>query len=580
MNAPGAGFNLDQLFEQVNAANQSVVQDWMGKLDGNALTSFAETYQQFVAALGKNAGEWPALQQKYYQDQFDLWMSFVGRKPGGSPVHGEPEKGDRRFSAAEWSEYPLFNYIKQSYLLTSRWLMEAVETANLDSETRKKMLFFTRQYIDAMSPANFLATNPEVLKLAVESKGESLAKGLHNLLADLQKGRISMTDEAQFAVGKNIALSAGSIVFENDLIQLIQYAPIGAKVFERPLLMVPPCINKFYIMDLEPENSFVRYALEQGHTVFMISWRNPQAEQQHLTWDEYLSNGVIKATEVAREICKIEKINILGFCVGGTLVACALGVLAARKQAWIESITLMTTLLEFSDVGDIGVYVDRKFVAQREKQFESGGLVPGKELALAFSSLRANDLIWFYVVNNYLKGKTPDAFNLLYWNSDATNLPGPMYSYYLRNCYLENHLGTPGKLVMCGEKIDLGKIAAAAYIFAAREDHIVPWKSAFASTQFLGGKAEYVLGASGHIAGSMNPVSKNKRNYWAGGELKKGADHWLETAQSKEGSWWPHWAAWLGTFGGRKIAARTKLGGVNSKPIEAAPGRYVLARIA
>ena len=483
-----------------------------------------------------------------------------------------------RFAAAEWREMPLFDYLKTSYLLTSKWLTEAVGALEVDATTKAKLDFYTRQYLDAVSPANFLATNPEALRLAFTTQGESLSSGLKNLLQDMDKGRISMTDESAFEVGRNIAASAGTVVFENDLIQLIQYAPRTKTVAQRPLLLVPPCINKYYLMDLEPENSFVRYAVEQGNTVFMISWRNVKQDLQHLTWDDYLEMGVLQAIDVAKRICKVQSINVLGFCVGGTLVACALAVAAARKDKSVASVTLMTALVEFSDVGDIGVYVDRDLVARRERQFKDGGVVPGKELAAAFSSLRANDLIWSYVVNNYLKGKSPDAFDLLYWNSDGTNLPGPMYAYYLRHMYLENNLIEPDRLTMCDEPIDLARIALPTYIFGAREDHIVPWKSAFEATAHLKGELQFVLGASGHIAGSMNPPSKNKRNYWAGGELGKGAEHWLATAGMVEGSWWPNWSAWLARLAGKQVAARSKLGSTEFRSLEPAPGRYVLER--
>ena len=579
MKSHTAPYSIETLLKQFTDANQSLVNDWQHRFNQTFEPNggFAETYQQLIGAVSQNSDQWSELQNNYQASQKKLWDSFLSQ----SAVGAKPEaaaKGDRRFGAAEWSDVPLFDYIKQSYLLASDWLIGAVEKTDLDPPTKRKMLFFARQYVDAMSPSNFLATNPEVLKLALDSRGESLASGLKNLMEDIDKGRISMTDETKFAVGKNIATTAGAVVFENELIQLIQYTPTTKTVCERPLLLVPPCINKFYLMDLEPENSFVRFALDQGHTVFMVSWRNVKEDQQHLTWDNYLELGIIKAIEVARDIGKTEQINLLGFCVGGTLVSAALAVLAARGEEPVASVTLMTSLLEFSDVGDIGVFIDENVVKQREQQLAKGGLVSGKEIAMAFSSLRANDLIWQYVVNNYLKGKTPEAFNLLYWNSDGTNLPGPMYAYYLRHFYWQNELVQKNKLTMCGEKIDIGKIDMPAYIFAAKEDHIVPWSSSFTGAQNLGGKLEFVLGASGHIAGSMNPASKNKRNYWVGGKVGKGNDAWLESAKSVDGSWWNHWAIWLKKQAGRGVPARSKLGNTKHKAIEAAPGRYVMER--
>jgi polyhydroxyalkanoate synthase len=440
------------------------------------------------------------------------------------------------------------------------------------------MRFFMRQYLDAAAPSNYLLTNPEAIKEAMETKGASLQEGLKNLLADVEKGRISMTDEQAFEVGHNVAVTPGAVVWENHLVQLIQYKPTTAKVHELPLVMVPPCINKFYIMDLQPENSLVRYAVEQGHTVFMVSWRNVQKDLQHLAWDDYLADGVLAAMESAREIAGTKQINLLGYCVGGTLVASVLAILEKRKKNFVKSLTLLTTLLDFTEAGDIRVYIDEKFVGKRERQLQKGGLVPGGELAAAFSSLRANDLVWPYVVNNYLKGKQPAAFDLLYWNSDATNLPGPMYAYYLRNTYQDNKLVKPDALTMLGEPVSLKRVRLPTFVFAAREDHIVPWKGGYKSAAALGSKPKFVLGASGHIAGTMNPAWTNKRSYWMGGEVTKDADAWFAAAKEMPGSWWPEWMKWLKPFGGKMVAARKKLGGKRHEEIEPAPGRYARER--
>lgn len=572
MTHSSTGATPEQLLRQWSAANEALLQGWEKQVAGSMTQDFSGAYQQFVHGLAKHSEQWTHLQQDYLKRHFELWTSFLPTSVAAKPALDV----DRRFASPEWGESAYFDYLRRSYLLTAEWLNQVVEQVDMDADTKQRMLFFVRQYIDAMAPSNFLATNPEALKQAVASHGESLTAGLKNFLADVQKGRISMTDESVFKVGENLAISEGAVVFRNELIELIQYSPLTAQVFDRPLLMVPPCINKFYIMDLEPENSFVRFAVESGHTVFMVSWRNVKAPQGKLTWDDYLELGVLAAIDAARAICKADKINVLGFCVGGTLVASALAVLAKRNIQAVESITLMTTLLEFSDVGDIRAYVDENVVRQREQQLARGGIMPGKDLAMAFSSLRANDLIWNYVVSNYLKGKSPPPFNLLYWNGDSTNLPGPMYAYYLRNFYYENRLIQPNALKMCGESIDIGAIRAPTYVFAAREDHIVPWKSGFASTQFLGGKCEFVLGASGHIAGAMNPASKNKRNFWAGGQLGKGPDQWLESAHEIGGSWWKHWAHWLAGYGGRKRTARKALGNAQFPALDKAPGRYVL----
>ncbi|MDE2342831.1 MAG: class I poly(R)-hydroxyalkanoic acid synthase [Betaproteobacteria bacterium] len=546
-----------------------------------------EDYQNFLRelaqAVAKDAPRWQELQARYYQNQAALWMSMLSRAAGQtSPVHnadtGTQPLADRRFSAPEWSETPLFDYLQQSYLLTAQWLKEAVGSLELEPKTKRRLDFFLRQYIDALAPSNYPATNPEVLKKAFESGGESLRAGLKNFLADMEKGRISMTDESAFEVGRNIAVTPGSVVFENELFQLLQYAPATAEVASRPLLMVPPCINKYYILDLEPSNSMVRYAVEQGHAVFLMSWRNIDESLQQTTWDDYIERGVATAIRTVQAISNAPQVDALGFCVGGALLACTLAAHAGDEPLPVASLTLMTTLLDYSDVGEIGVYIDPAFVAQRELLFSKGGVVPGKELSMAFSSLRANDLIWPYVVNNYLKGETPPAFDLLYWNSDGTNLPGPMFAWYLRHLYLQNELRCPNALSVAGRSVDLGRITVPTYVFAAREDHIVPWKSAFETTHLLSGPMEFVLGASGHIAGSINPASKNKRNYWVGGAISGSADEWLASATPVPGSWWTHWADWLDKLNPERVPAPAQLGNAEHPPIESAPGRYVRAR--
>jgi polyhydroxyalkanoate synthase len=384
-----------------------------------------------------------------------------------------------------------------------------------------------------------------------------------------------MTDETAFEVGGNLALTPGAVVYENDFFQLIQYSASTDTVYERPLVVVPPCINKYYILDLQPQNSFVRYAVGEGNTVFVVSWRNMPESMGQTSWDDYLSEGVMRALDVAQEITGADKVNALGFCVGGTLLGSALAVRRAQNDERVASLTLLATMLDFSDTGELSVFVDKAYVEKRERDFANGGVMPGKELALTFASLRANDLIWQYVVNNYLKGKTPDAFDLLYWNSDSTNLPGAMYTYYVRNMYLENNLKRPGKLTMCGVPVDLRKIDMPAYVLATREDHIVPWQTAYASARRLRGKVEFVLGASGHIAGVINPAARNRRNYWVGGKLPKDAERWFGAARSQPGSWWTHWSAWLAKSAGERIPALPALGSDEYPPIEPAPGRYV-----
>jgi polyhydroxyalkanoate synthase len=566
-----------QPYPLFNEANQKLLQDILENLSSGRNLDAAGIYQLLTAS--QDAEKWIDIHKRYYQKQLDLWISMLGSKPGEArqPV-AQPDRNDRRFQSAEWKELPYFDYLKQYYLLTSQWLMEMVESAKLDDETRKKLRFFTRQYIDAMAPANFPATNPEVLKLAADSKGETINQGLRNLIEDLEKGHISMTDESAFEVGRNLAVTRGAVVFENDLLQLIQYSPLTETVSEYPLLIVPPCINKYYVLDMQPENSFVRYALEQGNNVFIISWRNIPPELDSLTWDDYLEQGVIQAIKVSLAIAGVKKLNALGFCVGGTQLACALAALRAKRQNPAASLTLLATMLDFTDTGEISVYIDSAYVQKLEAQIGTGGLVPGRDLALTFASLRANELVWFYVVNNYLKGKTPQPFDLLYWNCDSANLPGPMYVYYVKNMYLENNLKTPGKLIMCGVPIDLAKINRPTYVLAAREDHIVPWKSSFANLPLLKGKIEFVLTASGHIAGVVNPPGKSKRSFWSGGAIGEDPDQWLASAQSSPGSWWPHWSAWLKQKSNKQVPAPGRLGSKTYPEIEAAPGRYVKER--
>jgi polyhydroxyalkanoate synthase len=426
-----------------------------------------------------------------------------------------------------------------------------------------------------LAPTNFVATNPEVLNRALSTEGASLAQGLANLAADAKRGRISMSDESAFEVGRNLAVTPGSVVFRNDLIELIQYTPTTARVRKRPLVIVPPCINKYYILDLSADNSFVRFAVGEGHTVFMVSWRNIPPELGKLTWDDYLEQGVLTALRLAAEISGSKKVNALGFCVGGTLLACALAVAAARGDRSIASLTLLTTMLDFEDPGEIGVYISREFLAAREPGLMAGQRIHGTELASAFASLRANELVWNYVVNNYLKGETPPAFDLLHWNGDSANLPGPMFAEYLKNFYLDNKLRESGALTMAGERIDLAKVAMPACILASREDHIVPWRSAYQSTQLLGGEKTFILGGSGHIAGVVNPPAKNRRNFWTNPELPESADAWLAGAATQPGSWWSHWGAWLAGHAGRWRPAPDAPGDRSHAAIEPAPGRYV-----
>jgi polyhydroxyalkanoate synthase len=481
---------------------------------------------------------------------------------------------DRRFAADAWQSDPRFAPLAQTYLQFSKQASDALAAAPLDDRSKAQWGFALRQVDDAMSPANCLATNPEALQAALDSGGASLVEGARLFLADLARGRITMSDEQAFEVGRNLATTPGSVVFENELMQLIQYAPTTGQVHARPLVIVPPCINKFYILDLQPENSFVAHAVARGHTVFLVSWRNVGPEQGGLTWDDYLEQGVMKGIAVALDISGADRVNTLGFCVGGALLASALAVQAANGEQKAASMTLLTTMLDYSDSGEIGLLVNEPAVAAREAAIGHGGLLKGSELAQVFAALRANDLIWPYVVAGYLKGKAPPAFDLLFWNADDTNLPGPMFCWYVRNLYLENRLREPGALTMCGVPVDLGDIEVPVFLYASREDHIVPWQTAYRSTELLGGDITFVLGASGHIAGVINPPAKKKRNYWLG-DVRPTAQDWIANALSEPGSWWPVWADWLAGNAGAKDAAPTKAGNRTYRVIEPAPGRYV-----
>jgi polyhydroxyalkanoate synthase subunit PhaC len=568
--------------ESFPPAMQNFVQ--AGQALAQNFQAFLNTQQQATGAPNtlldaEQLQQMASLQKSFFDQQSQLWNSMLLRAKGETvaPVV-VPESGDRRFSSPEWQSSPMFDYVRQAYLINARFIRELVEVLPAEDAKAKNIARFkARQYIDAMSPANFAATNPEFVHLALETKGRSITDGINNLIQDYEKGRISLTDESVFEIGSNLATTPGAVIFENEVMQLIQYAPITEKVAVRPLLIVPPCINKFYILDLQPENSFVRYAVEQGNTVFLVSWRNPKAEQGTLTWDDYLEKGPICAIDKVRGICKVDQVNTVGWCVGGTILSSALAVLAARGEDTVSSLTLLTTLLDFSETGEIGLFIDEKSLAERDAAMGEGGLLKGSELASVFSSLRANDLIWNYVTNNYLKGQKPPAFDLLYWNSDSTNLPGPFACWYMRNLYLDNSLGVPDKLEMCGVRVDLGKVSAPNYVLATREDHIVPWQTSFIGTSLLGGPSRFVLGASGHIAGVINPASKNKRSYWINTDLPSNgsAGSWLAGAQENKGSWWSDWSSWLKQYANGDQAARAKLGNTKHKEIEPAPGRYV-----
>jgi polyhydroxyalkanoate synthase len=572
----------EALLAAIAQSGNEMTQGWMRLMAGGlpAGSSAQSGAPSWLVELQRNAARVGVIQAAYYEKQAQLWSALLDGKKE-TVVKAEP--GDRRFAAKAWRENSYYDYLRQSYLLASRYVEDLVEAAELAPEAKQRTRFAAGQWVAAMSPANFAATNPEAMQQALESSGESITRGLRNLMADARKGRISQTDESAFEVGRNLATTPGEVVYENELIQLIQYAPATPEVAARPLVMVPPCINKYYVLDLQPENSLVAYAVASGQTVFMVSWRNVGPELGQLSWDDYLEKGVFTALLAAKEIMKSDRVNALGFCIGGTLLGAALAVLAEKKEDWVASATFLASMHDFRDTGQIGLFVDEASVAAREATLAKGGILSGAELAFVFSSLRANDLVWPYVVNNYLMGGRPAAFDLLYWNSDSTNLPGPMYCWYLRNTYLENELRVPGALVNCGVPVDLRNIRMPVFILATREDHIVPWRSAYRTLSLVGGERTFVLGASGHIAGVVNPPGKNRRSYWADpaptADFPEEPDTWLERAQEHQGSWWPAWTTWLSSHGGGTRKAPTACGTVQYRPIEPAPGRYVKQRI-
>jgi polyhydroxyalkanoate synthase subunit PhaC len=548
-----------------------------------AAEAFGAAVSDTMKALGGMAvppERLASLQGDYLKSATELWNQALARLQGEGSAKPLP---DRRFAGGEWAANPLAAMTAEMYLLNARTLMNLADQVQGDAKTRARVRFAVQQWVDATSPSNFLALNPEALKKAVDTQGESIGRGLQHLLEDVQKGHVSQTDESVFEVGRNVATTAGDVVFENALFQLIEYRPLTAKVHERPMLFVPPCINKYYILDLQPENSVIRYTVEQGHRTFVVSWRNPDESLKATTWDDYIEDGAICAIETVRAITGAETINTLGFCVGGTILTTALAVLAARGQQPAESVTLLTTLLDFADTGILDIFIDEASVRLREmtlgEQAPTGpGLLKGQELATTFSFLRPNDLVWNYVVGNYLKGETPPPFDLLYWNGDSTNLPGPMYCWYLRHMYLQNELKKPGALTVCGERIDVGAIESPFFVYGSREDHIVPWHAAYASMPLISGEKTFVLGASGHIAGVINPPAKGKRSFWTNTALPAKPEDWMATATEHPGSWWPTWSGWLKGHAGKLANAPRAPGGAGFKAIEPAPGRYVKAK--
>ncbi len=508
-------------------------------------------------------------------------MKYLGLRTIGRPVDpvASPAKGDRRFRSEAWNERLIFDLLRQTYLLTADWMLDNVaRMQEVSAEDRMRIRFYTRQFADALSPANFILTNPEVLKTTREEKGVNLLRGMRMLLEDLHNGDgqllISMTDKDAFEVGRNIATTEGSVVFENDMMQLIQYAPRTKTAYTRPLLIVPPWINKFYILDLQPENSFIRYAVDRGYTVFVISWVNPDEKLRYKRFEDYMHEGILAALDAIEQATGQREVNTIGYCIGGTLLAAALAWMKARDDARITSATFFTAQVDFSEAGELRVFIDDKQLKNLEKKMKAQGYLDGESMAMTFNMLRANDLIWTFVVNNYLLGRKPPNFDLLYWNSDFTRLPETMHIFYLRKLYLENRLVEPGGIEMDGTPIDLSTIDLPVYIQSSREDHIAPYPSVYKATQIYSGDTTFMLAGSGHIAGVINPPAANKYGYWTNDELPEDPEQWIAGAEAHQGSWWPHWDQWLRQHSGRRIKARQP-GDGDLPVIEPAPGRYV-----
>lgn len=576
-NFQNINFNLNEFLGNVFNDFSVIVSKYIdflnqATIDKGLMAAYAELSQSIMSHPDK----WLKLQSQFYQDFFKVWLNFW-EKQLGKEVEDviKPSSKDTRFKFKEWEQNAYFDFIKESYLLLSDFMMNILDEFPIEESKRKKLQFHTRQFVSSISPTNFVLTNPEVIQLAMETKGKSLMEGFKNMVEDIKKGRITMTNESQFEIGKNVAVTEGAVVFQNELIQLIQYKPLTENVKEIPFLILPPWINKYYILDLTPENSFAKWIVEQGYTVFMVSWKSADASIAHLTWEDYIEKGAMAAIEAVKSITDSKKVNTLGFCIGGTLLANTLAILKKKRNNSVNTATFLAAMVDFQDTGEIGTFVDEFFVKDAEEKFKDGGVLNGNILANTFASLRENELFWNYVVSNYLKGQTPPPFDLLYWNSDPTNLPGKMYSYYLRNMYLENNLVKPNHLKMLGHFIDLQQINIPSCFVATIDDHISPWKTVYKGYLTFSGEKKFILGASGHIAGIVNHPAKKKRNYWVNNEVAETPEQWLEKAESKPGSWWTEWMQWLNGYNSHEVPARVIQG-----KIEDAPGAYVKERLA
>ncbi|SCY80241.1 PHA/PHB synthase family protein [Microvirga guangxiensis] len=549
----------------------------------------ANDASEAIRTLGRVAETWMSDPQKSLEAQtrlgsqfLDLWASTL-KKAQGEPVEpvAEPEAKDTRFKDPEWSENPVFDFLKQAYLISSRWAEDMVEEADgLDERTRHKAQFYIKQISSALSPSNFLLTNPELIRETIKENGANLARGMAMLAEDIQAGRgelkIRQTDPSNFKVGVNIATTPGKVIFRNDLIELIQYAPTTEKVLKRPLLIVPPWINKYYILDLNPEKSFIRWAVAQGLTVFCISWVNPAEQHAEKGFEHYMTDGIFAALDAIEQSTGEKKVTAIGYCVGGTLLAVTMAYMAAKRDKRIDSATFFTAQVDFTHAGDLKVFADEEQIRTVEAEMKKRGYLDGSKMANAFNMLRPTDLIWSNVVNVYMKGRAPTAFDLLYWNSDSTRMPAANHAFYLRNCYLENKLAK-GEMELAGMKLDLKKIKAPIFNLATKEDHIAPARSVFVGSQMFGGPVDFVLAGSGHIAGVVNSTTKPKYQFWTGGPAEGELEEWMSKAKETTGSWWPYWFSWIENQAPKKVPAREP-GGGKLEPLCDAPGTYVLAR--
>ncbi len=581
---------MAEILANIAERSQRLVSDFIARNANGPAIDMSDTAQigaaffELTQKMMQDPAKFVEAQVSLWNDYMTLWRNTTLRMLGEDPEPViEPEKGDRRFKDEAWQENEVFDFVKQSYLLTARWMNATVnDVEGLDPQTARKVDFYTRQFADAIAPTNFIMTNPEVLRATAESRGENLIKGLENMLEDLERGkgrlRISMTDEDAFEVGVNVAVTPGKVVFQNDLIQLIQYTPTTEQQYSTPLLIIPPWINKYYILDLREKNSLVKWLTDQGYTTFVVSWVNPDETLAHKTFDDYMIEGAIAAIDAVKKACTVKQVNVTGYCIGGTLLAATLAYLKAKGDDSVKSATFMTALTDFEEVGDLRVFIDEEQVEELEQRMdESGGFLEGADMAATFNMLRSNDLIWSFVVNNYLLGKDPFPFDLLYWNADSTRMPKAMHSFYLRNMYLENNLVKPGGLSLDGVPIDLRTIDAPAYMISCKEDHIAPWASTYEGTKLFKGETRFVLSASGHIAGVVNPPAANKYCHWTNAKNPKTADKWLETSDEHPGSWWTDWDAWLKPQSGEMIGSRVP-GDGSLKVIEDAPGSYCALR--